>query len=114
MACSRCGRHNNKLQYVVMTEALPQGGTEPGLLDQLAWWQTDDFWQHAQCAAVAYIRAAASRVGVPVRYACQRPGLPSAITTTSGHSGIGHLTVERPIITAGVCTSLETSADHAM
>ena len=42
-------------------------------------------------AAVAYIRAAASRAGMPVRQPCQdltqRPGLPGAITTTSGRSG---------------------------
>jgi hypothetical protein len=34
-------------------------------------WQTDDFWQYAMYAAIAYIRAAASRAGVPVRQACQ-------------------------------------------
>jgi hypothetical protein len=37
----------------------------------VAWWQTDDFWQYALFAAVAYIRAAASRAGAPVRQACQ-------------------------------------------
>jgi hypothetical protein len=41
------------------------------LLDEAAWWQTDDFWQYALYAAVAYIRAAAGRAGVPVRQACQ-------------------------------------------
>ena len=30
-----------------------------------------DFWHYAMYAAVAYIRAAASRAGVPVRPACQ-------------------------------------------
>jgi hypothetical protein len=34
-------------------------GTEPDLLDEVAWWQADDFWQYAMYAAVAYIRAAA-------------------------------------------------------
>ena len=48
-----------------------RGGTEPDLLDEVAWWQTDDFWQYALYAAVAYIRAAASRAGVPVRRVCQ-------------------------------------------
>ena len=42
---------------------------------------TDDFWQRALYAAVGYIRAAASRAGVPVRQACQdlagRPGHPA-------------------------------------
>src|ERR1700757_4669724 len=48
------------------------GGTEPDLLDEVAWWQTDDFWQYALFAAVAYIRAAAKRASVPVRLACQQ------------------------------------------
>jgi hypothetical protein len=55
-----------------------EGGTEPDLLEEVAYWQTDDFWQYAMYAAVACIRAAASRAGVPVRQACQdlneRPG----------------------------------------
>ncbi len=58
-----------------------RGGTEPDLLDEVTWWQTDDFWQYALFAEVAYIRAAASRAGVPVRQACQdlapRPGHPA-------------------------------------
>ena len=72
------GREIKKLQYAVLAAAARQGGTEPDLLDEVAWWQTDDFWQYALFAAVAYIRAAASRAGVPVRQACQdltqRPG----------------------------------------
>ena len=47
------------------------------LLDEVAYWQTDDFWQYAMYATVAYIRAA-SRAGGPVREACrdlgERPG----------------------------------------
>ena len=43
--------------------------------------QTDDFWQYAMYAAIAYIRAAASRADVPVRQACQdldeRPSHPA-------------------------------------
>ena len=72
------GRQNTKLQYAVLAAAALHGGTEPDLLDEVAWWQTDDFWQYALFTAVAYIRAAASRAGVPVRQACQdlgeRPG----------------------------------------
>jgi hypothetical protein len=72
------GRQNAKLQYAVLAAAAVQGGTEPDLLDEVASWQADDFWQYAMYAAVAYIRAAASRAGVPVRQACQeldeRPG----------------------------------------
>jgi len=65
------GRQNAKLQYAVLAAAALHGGTEPDLLDEVAWWQTDDFWQYALFAAVAYIRAAASRAGVPVSQACQ-------------------------------------------
>ena len=79
--CTFRGRENTKLQYAVLAAAALHGGTEPDLLDEVAWWQTDDFWQYALFAAVAYLRAAASRAGVPVRQACQdlgeRPGLPA-------------------------------------
>jgi hypothetical protein len=72
------GRRNARLQYAVLAAAAIHGGTEPDLLDEAAVWQTDDLWQYAMYAAVAYIRAAASRAGVPVRQACQdlseRPG----------------------------------------
>ena len=76
--CTFRGLQNKKLQYAVLAAAALHGGTEPDLLDEVAWWQTDDFWQYALFAAVAYVRAAASRAGVPVRQACQdlggRPG----------------------------------------
>jgi hypothetical protein len=69
--CAFRGRQNKKLQFAVLAAAALHGGTEPDLLDEIAWWQADDFWQYALYAAVAYIRAAAGRAGVPVRQACQ-------------------------------------------
>src|SRR6201996_4680426 len=72
------GRQNGKLQYAVLAAAGVHGGTEPDLLDEVAYWQADDLWQYAMYAAVACIRAAANRAGAPVREACQdldkRPG----------------------------------------
>jgi hypothetical protein len=65
------GQQNKKLQFAILAAAAVRGGAEPDLLDEVAWWQTDDFWQYALYAAVAYIRAAADRAGVPVRQACQ-------------------------------------------
>jgi len=65
------GRQNSKFQYAMLAAAAIHGGTEPDLLEEVAWWQADDFWQYALLAAVAYIRAAASRAGAPVRQACQ-------------------------------------------
>lgn len=69
--CAFRGRQNMKLQFAILAAAALRGGTEPDLLDEVTWWQTDDFWQYALYAAVAYIRAAAGRAGVPVRQACQ-------------------------------------------
>jgi hypothetical protein len=68
------GRQNAKFQYAVLAAAALHGGTEPDLLDEVAWWQTDDFLQYALFAAVAYLRAAASQAGVPVRQAMPGPG----------------------------------------
>jgi hypothetical protein len=37
------------------------GGVEVDLLDEVAWWRSDDSWRYAAHAAVAYIRAVAGR-----------------------------------------------------
>jgi hypothetical protein len=65
------GRDRPKLQFAVLAAAAVHGGTEPDLLDEVVWWQADDFWQYALLAAVACIRAAADRAGVPVRQVCE-------------------------------------------
>jgi hypothetical protein len=66
----------------VLAAAAVHGGSEPDLLDEVAWWQDDDFWRYAMFAVVAYICAAVSRVGVPVPQACtdlaKRPGHPAS------------------------------------
>jgi hypothetical protein len=103
------GRHNTKLQYAVLAAAALQGGTEPDLLDEVSWWQTDDFWQYALFAAVAYIRAAASRAAS--RCARHARTLPSAPDTQLHNNHFGtrwkrYLTVGRPTITAGPVHSL--------
>ncbi len=63
--CAFRGRQNKKVQFAVLAAAALRGGTDPDLLGEVAWWQTDDFWQYALWAAVAYVRAAASRAGAP-------------------------------------------------
>jgi hypothetical protein len=70
--CTFRGRENRKLQYAVLAAAALHGGTEPDLLDEVVWWQTDDFWEYALFAAVVYIRAAVDRAKVPMREACQQ------------------------------------------
>jgi hypothetical protein len=69
--CAFRGRQNKKLQFAVLAAAALRGGAEPDLLDEVAWWQTDDFWEYALYAAVAYIRAAAERASVPVSHVCR-------------------------------------------
>ena len=51
--CTLRGRQNKKLQYAILVAAALRGGTEPGLLDEVAWWQSDEFWQYALFATVA-------------------------------------------------------------
>ena len=65
------GRERSKLQYAILAAAAISGGAEPDLLDEVAWWQTDDLWQYAMYAAAAFIRLAADRMGVPVSRVCQ-------------------------------------------
>jgi hypothetical protein len=68
------GRDRRKLQFAVLAAAAQYGGVEVDLLDEIAWWQTDDFWCYATYAAVAYIRAAADRAGVPAAEVCRGLG----------------------------------------
>jgi hypothetical protein len=79
--CTFRGRQNTRLRYAVLAAAALHGGTKPDPLDEVAWWQAGDLWQYALFAAVACIRAAASRADVPVRRACQdltqSPGRPA-------------------------------------
>ena len=103
--CTFRGRQNKKFQYAVLAAAALHGGTEPDLLDEVAWWQTDDFWQHGLFAARLHPRrrepggrAGASGMPGPGR----APWPPSAITISSGGCGSGHLTAGRPIITAAI------------
>ena len=81
------GRQNRKLQYAVLAAAALHGGTEPDLLDEVAWWQADDFWQYALFAAVAYIRAAASRWAC--RCARHARTSPSALATRRRNEQFG-------------------------
>ena len=60
------GKKNRKIQFAILATAATRGGLEPDLLDELVWWQTDDFWSYGMAAAVALIRASAERIGISV------------------------------------------------
>ena len=64
--CTFRDRQNKKLQYAILVAAALPGGTDPDLLDEIAWWQTGDFWQYAPFATVAPIS-----VRPPTRQASQ-------------------------------------------
>ena len=64
--CAFRGSDNRKIQFAILCCAAVQGGLKPDLLDEIIWWQTDDFWRYSLLAAVALIRACAERQGVPV------------------------------------------------
>jgi hypothetical protein len=68
------GRDRRKLQFAVLAVAAQHGGVEVDLLDEVAWWQTDDFWRYAAHAAVGYIRAVADRAGVSASEVSRRLG----------------------------------------
>jgi hypothetical protein len=54
----------------MLAAAARHGGVEVDLLDEVAWWQTDDFGRYAAYAAVAFIRIVADRAGVPASEVC--------------------------------------------
>ncbi len=64
--CTFRGRDNRKIQYAIFSGASLRGGLEPDLLDEVIWWNSDDYWRYALFAAVALIRAGAQHQGVPV------------------------------------------------
>ncbi len=57
--CEFRGRDNRKIQFAFLSGAALRGGLEPDLLDEVAWWHNDDYWQYALYAAAALIRRAA-------------------------------------------------------
>jgi hypothetical protein len=49
-----------------------RAGVDPGLLDEVSWWRTDDLWFWALQALVTYVRAAAEHSAEPVTAICGR------------------------------------------
>jgi hypothetical protein len=52
-----------KSKYAISATAMIHGGVYPDLLDDAAWWQTDDLWIYSFFALLIFIRAAAERTG---------------------------------------------------
>jgi hypothetical protein len=52
-----------KSKYAISAAAMIHGGVYPDLLDDAAWWQTDDLWVYSFFALLIFVRAAAERTG---------------------------------------------------
>jgi hypothetical protein len=61
-----------KSEYALRAAAMVRAGVDPGLLDEVVWWQTDDLWYWSLEALVAYVRAAADRQRTSVAEICER------------------------------------------
>jgi hypothetical protein len=61
-----------RVEYAPRAAAMIRAGVDPGLLDEVVWWRTDDLWFWALEALVTYVRAAAERTGESVPFVCGR------------------------------------------
>jgi hypothetical protein len=52
-----------KSKYAISAAAMIHGGVYPDLLNDAAWWQTDDLWVYSLFALLIFVRAAAERTG---------------------------------------------------
>ena len=80
--CEFRGKNNRKIQYAILTSASVRGGLEPDLLDEVAWWQADDYWLYALYAAVALIRAGAERRSVTIAQMVEQLADRAGVTLT--------------------------------
>ena len=63
---------HRKSKYAIRAAAMIRAGVDPGLLDEVGWWRTDDLWIWALDALVVYLRVAAERSGDPIGVVCER------------------------------------------
>jgi hypothetical protein len=61
---------HHKAEYALRAAAMVRAGVDPGLLDEVLWWRTDDLWFWALEALVTYVRAAAERSAETVPAIC--------------------------------------------
>jgi hypothetical protein len=70
VAHTRAQHHKSK--FALRAAAMLRGGVDPGLLDEVVWWRTDDLWFWSLEALVVYVRVAAGRTGQPIDVICRR------------------------------------------
>jgi hypothetical protein len=70
--CRFRGRENRKIRYALLAVAATNGGIEVDLLDEVVYWETDDFWSYAGYASIAWIRAVSDQRGMPLGDLCHQ------------------------------------------
>jgi hypothetical protein len=70
--CRFRGRDNRKIRYALLAVAATHGGVEVDLLDEVVYWETDDFWSYAGFAAVAWVRAVSDQRGIDIADLCRQ------------------------------------------
>ena len=63
---------HHKSKFALRAAAMLHGGVDPGLLDEVQWWRTDDLWYWSLEALAVYVRAAAERTNQTVEVVCRR------------------------------------------
>jgi hypothetical protein len=63
---------HHKSKYALRAAAMLHGGVDPGLLDEIQWWRTDDLWYWSLEALATYVHAAADRADETVESICRR------------------------------------------
>jgi hypothetical protein len=61
---------HHKAEYALRAAAMIRAGVDPGLLEEVSWWRTDDLWFWALEALVTYVRAAADHCAATVPAIC--------------------------------------------
>jgi hypothetical protein len=52
---------HHKSHFTLRAAAMIRAGVDPGILAEVSWWRTDDFWLYCFYALLAYVREAADR-----------------------------------------------------
>ena len=63
---------HGKSKFALRAAAMLHGGVDPGLLDEVQWWRTDDVGYWSLEALAVYVRAAAERTNQSVELDCRR------------------------------------------
>jgi hypothetical protein len=71
-AVAHTNAQHRKSKFALRAGAMIRAGVDPGLLDEVVWWRTDDLWYWSLEALVVYIRVAAERTGAPLDVVCRR------------------------------------------